>query len=143
MLVVFDTNVIISALYSKNGASFRLLRAALAGELSYALSPLIAWEYEGQILRKTAQGFLKGRNEDYERLLDAICAIAVPTWDPFQIRPILGDVSDDKILECAIASRCSHIITFNKRDFPATITVGYGIEVMTPGEFLRTWRAQT
>jgi predicted nucleic acid-binding protein len=33
MIVVLDTNVIISALYSKKGASYQLLRGAISGNL--------------------------------------------------------------------------------------------------------------
>ena len=49
---VLDTNVIVSGLYSKRGASFRILKEALSGELSFAISPLVALEYEGKILEK-------------------------------------------------------------------------------------------
>jgi putative PIN family toxin of toxin-antitoxin system len=52
MIVVLDTNVIVSALYSKKGASYQLLRGAISGNLRYALSPLIVLEYEGVIHRK-------------------------------------------------------------------------------------------
>jgi hypothetical protein len=49
MLVVLDTNIIISGLYSKRGASYQLLKAAISGDLPCAISPLIALEYEGKI----------------------------------------------------------------------------------------------
>ena len=35
MKVVLDTNIIISGLYSKRGASYQLLRAAISGELTF------------------------------------------------------------------------------------------------------------
>ncbi len=49
MRVVLDTNIIISGLYSKRGASYQLLRAAISGDLPCAISPLLALEYEGKI----------------------------------------------------------------------------------------------
>jgi hypothetical protein len=49
MRVVLNTNVLISALYSKRGASYALLIECLSGAISYAVSPLIAFEYEGKI----------------------------------------------------------------------------------------------
>ena len=140
MLVVLDTNVLISGLYSKRGASYQLLKAAISGELSYAISPLIALEYEGKIHQKIEEGFLKVSKSDCGRMLDALFAIATIAWKPLQIRPVLADPSDDKILECAISGHCNHIITFNKRHFPMAVTAPYGIKVMSAGEFLKIWR---
>ena len=140
MVVVLDTNVIISGLYSKRGASYQLLKAAISGDLRYAISPLVALEYEGKIHQKIEVGFLSVSKGDCGRILDALFAMAKPVWKPLQVRPVLIDPSDDKILECAISGNCTHIITFNKRDFPTVVTRPYGIKVMTPGEFLRIWR---
>ena len=140
MLVVLDTNVIISGLYSRRGASYQLLRAAISGDLSYAISPLVAFEYEGKIHQKIEEGFLKVSKRDCGKILDALFAMATIAWRPFQVRPVLSDPSDDKVLECAISCDCTHIITFNKKHFPAAVTVPYGIKVMTAGEFLIDWR---
>ncbi len=141
MRVVLDTNIIISGLYSKRGASYQLLRAAISGELTFVISPLVAFEYEGKVYQKIEQDFLKVSKEDCGLILDAFFAAAEIVWKPVQIRPILSDSSDDKILECAICGDCTHIVSFNKRHFPDTITHPYGLEVMTAGEFLQTWRS--
>jgi len=140
MLVVLDTNVIISGLYSKRGASYQLLKAAISGNLFCAISPLVALEYEGKINQKIEEGFLKVSKSECGKILDALFAIATIVWEPLQIRPVLADPSDDKILECAISGHCTHIITFNKRHFPMTVTAPYGIKVTTAGEFLKIWR---
>lgn len=140
MRVVLDTNIVISGLYSKRGASYYLLQAALSGKLSYVVPPLIAFEYEGEIDQKIEEGFLKTAKRDYKRILDALFAMAEIVWKPVQIRPILSDPSDDKILECAISGDCTHIITFNKKHFPTKVTAPWGIKVMTAGEFLKYWR---
>ena len=140
MRVVLDTNIIIAGLYSKRGASYQLLKAAISGDLSFAISPLVAFEYEGIIHQKIEEGFLKISKEDCGRILDALFSMATIVWKPFQVRPVLSDPSDDKILECAISCDCTHIITFNKKHFPAAITAPFGIKVMSAGEFLIEWR---
>lgn len=140
MIVVLDTNVIISALYSKQGASYQLLRGAVSGNLRYALSPLLILEYEGVIHRKIREGFLKIALQDCEKILDVISSFAIIVWEPLILRPVLPDPSDDKILECAISGNCTHVITFNKKHFPEEILNLYGINILTPGEFLKTWR---
>ena len=140
MKVVLDTNIIVSGLYSKRGASYQLLRAAISGELTFFVSPLVAFEYDGKVHQKIEQGFLKISKEQCGRILDALFAAAKVIWKPVQIRPILSDSSDDKILECAISASCTHIVSFNKRHFPPAITHPYRIDVVTAGEFLRIWR---
>ena len=140
MKVVFDTNIIISGLYSKRGASYQLLKAALSGTLPYAISPLVAFEYEGKIHQKIEEGFLKISEKDCERILNALFAMASIVWEPVQIRPVLTDPDDDKILECAISGGCTHIVTFNEKHFPFSILARYGIEIANAGDFLRIWR---
>jgi len=141
MKVVLDTNIIISGLYSKRGASYQLLRAAISGELTIVISPLLAFEYEGKLHQKIEEGFLSVSKEHCARILDALFAASVVIWKPVQIRPMLLDLSDDKILECAISGNCTHIVSFNKRHFPVAITHPYGIDVAAAGEFLRIWRS--
>jgi len=140
MKVVLDTNILVAGLYSKNGASHKLLKRALSGELNFAVSPLVALEYEGVLNEKIEAGFLSISREDCGKILSALLARASIVWRPLQIRPTLSDASDDKILECAVSSDCTHIITFNKRHFPAAMTRPWGIEVMSAGEFLLYWR---
>ena len=140
MKIVFDTNVIISGLYSKRGASYQLLKAALSGKLAFAISPLVALEYEGKIDQKIKEGFLRVSKRDCEKVLDALFAMAETVWEPVQIRPVLADLTDDKLLECAISGGCTHIVTFNKKYFPISSLASYGIIVMTAGEFFKIWR---
>ena len=140
MKAVLDTNIIVAGLYSKRGASYELIRAMLSGELSYAISPLVAFEYEGLLHQKIKEGFLKISQGDCDKILNAILAAATVVWRPLQIRPYLSDPSDDKILECAVSSGCTHIITFNKKHFPVPLIGPWGLEAMTAGQFLLKWR---
>ena len=140
MKIILDTNIIVAGLYSKRGASYQLLKSALSGQLPVAISPLVALEYEGVLNRKIEEGFLKISKEDCGKILSALFSIATIVWRPLQVRPVLSDPSDDKILECAISCNCTYIVTFNKRHFPAKLTAPWGIKVATPGEFMLNWR---
>ncbi len=140
MKAVLDTNIIVAGLYSKRGASYQLIRAALSGELCIAVSPLIALEYEGVLHQKIEEGLLQISREDCGAILNALFAVAAIAWSPLQIRPVLSDPTDDKILECAISCDCTHIVTFNKKHFPQALTAPWGISIMTAGEFLLHWR---
>lgn len=139
---VFDTNILVAGLYSKRGASYHLIKAALAGQLLFASSPLIAFEYEGVLHRKIEDGFLRITKENCGAILNALFAVADIVWSPLQIRPVLSDPAGDKILECAISGDCTHIVTFNEKHFPETLTAPWGIEAITAGEFLRYWRSK-
>jgi len=50
-------------------------------------------------------------------------------------RPYLRDPKDEFVLELAVAANCEYIISFNKKDFRGTEK--FGIEVVTPAEFLK------
>lgn len=137
MRVVIDTNVVIAGLYSKRGASFKILEAALLNRLDYAISPLIAWEYLGKIEAKVKEGLLKLPLDDYLNIVQTLIQNGHQIFKPILNRPTLPDNSDDKILECAIAGHCQMILTFNTKDFPAAILKWYALEAIYPGEFMQ------
>ena len=53
----------------------------------------------------------------------------------FLWRPILPDPKDDMVLEVAIASGATHIITFNRKDL--RLAAQFGITVLPPADFIR------
>jgi len=68
-------------------------------------------------------------------VLDYHCAVARHHEIFFLWRPYLKDPRDDLVLELAVKAGCQFILTFNGRDFAGCER--FGIEVLTPGEFLR------
>lgn len=54
----------------------------------------------------------------------------------FLWRPFLRDPDDDMVLECAVASGASTIVTHNVKDFRRTDSLG--VQAVTPGVFLRS-----
>ena len=54
----------------------------------------------------------------------------------YLIHPFLSDPDDELILELAVASASSYIVTHNRGDFRDAER--FGLVVLTPGEFLRT-----
>ena len=48
----------------------------------------------------------------------------------------LPDENDRHVLAAAVHARCDAIITFNARDFPAAYVRRFGMDVLSPDEFL-------
>ena len=130
--VVIDTNILVAAVRSKNGASHRLLSLLGDGRWRPNLTVAIALEYEA-VLKRDCQRF--GLTEsDIDDLLDGICSEAGLHRLYFLWRPVAADPDDDLVMEAAIASHSDFVITFNKRDFPESGR--FGIECLNPREFL-------
>ncbi len=130
--IVIDTNVFISALRSRNGTSFDLLSKVGTGQFQVSLSVPVVFEYEDVALRMLSD--LKLNQQDIEDVVDYLCLIAHKQTIFFLWRPLLKDPKDDMVLELAVNARCSHIVTFNIKDFAGTEK--FGIEVITPKMFL-------
>lgn len=131
MLVVLDTSVLVAAWRSRLGASFELVRLLRAGRFEIAVSVPLVVEYESALLRNMSPG---QRPSHVTAFVDYLCRVAHKQDVFFLWRPVLNDPNDDMVVELAMASRASAIITHNLRDFvPAA---GLGVRVLAPAQFL-------
>ena len=130
--IVIDTNVLVSALRSQFGASYKLLMLLESAKFDIHLSVPLVLEYEQATKRHTGRDL---RASDVDDILDYLCAIAVPHEIYFLWRPFLRDPKDDMVLELAVAAQCKIIVTYNKQDFSGVEQ--FGIRVLTPREFLQ------
>ena len=131
--VVLDTNVIVAALRSNRGASFRVLSNVDSGSFEICLSVPLVLEYEAA-LHRDARSFGLTRR-DVTDVLDDLCAIAHRQPIFFLWRPQLRDPQDDMVLELAVAAGCRFLVTFNTRDFDSADS--FGVRVVTPHQFLQ------
>jgi len=130
---VVDTNVLIAALRSSSGASYQILMAADRGDFQLALSvPLLA-EYDDVSARPDMGITIPASAVD--AIIRRIAMVAHRQQIYFLWRPILPDAKDDMVLEVAIASGATHIVTFNRKDF--RLAAQFGITVLTPADFIR------
>ena len=99
-MIVIDTNILVAALWSKTGASNKILTMALRGEIQIAVSVALALEYEDVLKRtKMREASWAGLNE-LDDLLDALLSVAMRTAPiTMNIRPKLSDADDDMVLE--------------------------------------------
>ena len=130
--VVLDTNVLVSALRSKLGASHKLLILLPNGAYQPNISVPLFVEYESVVKR---EGMLNGLSEvDIDAILDYLLSKSSIRKIFYLWRPTLKDPKDDLVLEVAVESQSTYIITFNKRDFKGAEK--FGIKVVTPQEFM-------
>ena len=131
--IVIDTNVFISALRSRRGASYRLFMLLDRGDFEINMSVPLVVEYEDEAKRIAREiGLAYG---DINDILDYICSVARKRVIHFLWRPFLKDPQDDHVLELAVEAGCDFIVTHNVRDFSGSQQ--FGVRVVTPREFLR------
>jgi putative PIN family toxin of toxin-antitoxin system len=130
--VVLDTNVLVSALRSRRGASFEVLSRLGRGSFEIAVSVSLVLEYESALLRHiSASPF---NEQDIGDFIDYVCKTAIRQEIFFLWRPFLRDPGDDLVLEVAVAAHCDAIVTHNVRDFADVKALG--VRVLTPGALL-------
>ena len=135
-MYVLDTNVLVAALWSRSGASFRILERAVRGDLAYAVSVALALEYEAVLKRAALREASWASVEDLEILLDTLLGQAKRIMPiRTRLRPALADPADDMVLECAVQAGAEAIVTMNVRDFRRAARL-YRVELLKPGELL-------
>ena len=127
--IVLDINVLVTALLSRNGASYKLLAMIDDKRIDLVLSTPLVKEYEDVLSRK--QFTLK--NDEIADILDYLCLIASHHKIYYLWRPILKDIKDDMILELAVKANAL-IITHNKKDFAEASK--FNLPVLSANEFL-------
>jgi predicted nucleic acid-binding protein len=129
---VIDTNVFLGSLWSNRGAAFEIFAKLRRGHWLLVLSNHLLFEYEEVGKRHAAEMALT--HDDIDHVLDALCAAAEHHQLEAAWIPRLDDPDDEPLLPMAVEARVPIIVTRNKRHLKPAET--FGIEVLTPAEFL-------
>ena len=131
--IVIDTNIIVSALKSRNGFSFDLLSIIDDERFKVSISVPLILEYEDAAKRNKSK--IKLTKSEIDAIIDYICLSSEKRKIFYLWRPFLKDPKDDMVLELAVTANCQYIVTYNVGDFkPAK---KFGITAITPKEFLQ------
>lgn len=128
MNVVIDTNVLVAAMRSNTGASYRVVELALQQAFELHVSTPLFFEYEEVLQRQTSL-----HSTDISNFLAAFVKIIREHEIYYLFRGVLPDDDDAMLLELAIKAQAV-IVTHNVRHFAKA--TDYGIVVMQPQEFL-------
>jgi putative PIN family toxin of toxin-antitoxin system len=130
--VGLDTNVLVSALRSRKGASFKVVSLIDKGLFQLSISVPLVLEYESAVKRISKLVGLK--YSDIDDIVDYICQVAEHRDIYYLWRPFLKDPKDDMVLEVAVESEPDYIVTHNVRDFAGIEQ--FGLETITPRQLL-------
>lgn len=134
--LVIDTNVLVSALCNRDGASHLLIRWALADKITLLASPPLWLEYEA-VLKRPAIRLRHGISpEDIDVVLDTLAAHVEPVHLSYLWRPQLRDPDDEMVFETALNAAADALITFNLKDF-ANAAARYTLKLVTPAECIK------
>jgi putative PIN family toxin of toxin-antitoxin system len=134
MRVVFDADVLVAALRSRQGASAAWLRAALRREVDMLASVPLMLQYEAIVSRSEHMAAAGLSVAELSELLDAVAAIATPVAVSYLWRPFLRDPDDELVLETAVNGGADLLLTFNERDFAGAER--FAVRIIRPGPAL-------
>ena len=137
--LVLDTNMIVAALRSSDGASAELLRMLRKGKFAFLATPALFLEYE-DVLKRPEQQLAHGLNLDQvDQYLGALATMCEPVTLHFSWRPQLRDAADEMVLEAAVNGQADAIVTFNQKDFHPAAEM-FGLQILPPREIVKRFK---
>jgi putative PIN family toxin of toxin-antitoxin system len=111
MIVVLDTNVVISGILIPDSPPGKVVDLWADGALTVAVSPALIEEYLGVLLRPKFRRL--GSIEDWQKLLESLLSLAntVTVLPKSLLEVIAEDPPDNRVLKCAAASSAGCIIS--------------------------------
>lgn len=134
MIIVLDTNVLISSFLSPSGTPAEIVKLWRGEELDLAISPDLLGELREVLAYERVQKYVKKSPEQIEVLIKSLALIGVFVDPRFTLDVITEDPDDNRVLECAVASRASFIVSGDKHLL--ALNTYQGIKIFTPKGFL-------
>lgn len=134
MIVVLDTNVIISALLSAGGSPAQIIDLWEAGVFDVAISTPLLDELKRVLDYPQVKKYQKMTPDEINTLLGRWSTISVYVEPEVVLEVVKDDSDDNRVLECAVAAKANYIISGDKH----LLDLGEyrGIEVLPPAGFI-------
>jgi uncharacterized protein len=136
MLIVLDTNVLVSSLLKRNSNPAIILNAVLEGKIRLAIDERIFEEYT-QVLHRPRLNILPAQADSTLRFI-AYSALWVQSQPVEFQQDLINDPGDLPFAEIAICSHAEVLITGNMKHF--AFMSNSGIKVLLPQEFLADYK---
>jgi len=130
MRVVFDTNVLLSSTLWDGSVAQKLLFKFINADCAIFSSPPIIAEYQKVLKRDFDYS-----DDDIVKIMEKVLSFLKIIKPAKKVDIVKDDPEDNKIIECALASKSSYIITYDHH----LLKFGkiMGIEIMTPEQTLK------
>jgi len=134
--VYIDTDVLLAACASSQGASHLVVKLAELKLLDGVISEAVREEAERNLWKKLPHAL-----PAYRALVRAAGLREVPLPQPTELKPYRGQAEEKDLVHLVAAqlAGCTVLVTHNTKHYRPTPG---SIEVLTPGELLRRIRAQ-
>lgn len=136
MRIVVDTNVLVAAVSSPDGASREVLRRCLLGLYEPLMGQALFTEYESVLARTEPFAGSPTSGKHRRALWSALASRCRWVRVYYLWRPNLPDEADNHVVELAVAGSAEAIVTHNKRDIERTELNFPGLRIVTPGELI-------
>lgn len=109
-IVVFDTNILLSALLSPTGKPAQCIALVREGRVESVTCIEILDEFQDKLVTKFDRAPDRARAAA-EEIRDLSRVVIIP----HALRVVRDDPTDNKIIECAVAGGATHIVSGDKR----------------------------
>lgn len=133
MKITVDTNILISATFWC-GDSDRIVSKVENKEIELFLSKDILDEFSAVLDSKEIKDKIKNKNLEFRRTVEKIIELSSIVESDRKIKAVIEDSDDDKILECAKATKVDYIISNDKHLYK--LNEFEGTKILRPNEFL-------
>ena len=137
MILVVDTNVLVSAFLGPDGSSREIIRRSLTRLYQPIVGAALFAEYESVLARHELFANCVLSNRERNDLFDAFLNVCQWTRIYYTWRPNVTDESDNHLIELAVAGGAQAIVTKNVRDFSRMELRFPDIRIMTPAALLK------
>jgi len=129
VIIVTDTNVLVSGLIKAYSTSAAIIRLILEGKIKLAYDLRIINEYRDVLNRNK----FRFSSEQVEVILKQITEEGI-NINAAPLKESLPDIDDNLFLEVAITGSVKFLVTGNKKHFPQEICKG--VKILSPSEFI-------
>ena len=134
MIVVLDTNVIISSLLSPKGSPSRIMEGWEAEKFDVAISQPLIGELERVLGYEKILRHFSNPPKRINALLKRFASVGLWVEPQTEYIVIQDDPDDNRVLECAVAASASYIISGDEHLL--ALEEFQGIRIITPAGFL-------
>lgn len=134
MIVVLDTNLIVSALLSPQGAPARIIDLWEEGEFDVAESDPLLDELERVLGYERIKKYFRGTDFNRGIFIKHLRETAILVKPQMKLEVIADDPDDNRILECAVSSGSSYIISGDQHLLD--LKEHQGIQILSPAGFV-------